>query len=515
MLDGDQALTLAFLTDPATHHLPSSEISVMETHLSVIVLAGALAFKLKRAVRLPYVDFSSCALRYDACIHELELNRRTAPMLYRAVRRITREDDGRLAFDGKGAPVDAVVEMVRFNQEALFDRMAAQGRLTPRHLQDLAHAVADFHAGAAVAAGGGDGMARVLDSNERAFATTGLFAPDAVTALNRAFRDALATHRIRLEARAQAGKVRHCHGDLHLRNICLVEGAPVFFDCIEFDDRIATVDVLYDLAFLLMDLWRLGMRAEANLVFNRYLDECDESDGVALLPFFMATRAAIRAHVAATRAEMAQGPEQTASAEEARACFALARQLLTPVSARLVAIGGLSGTGKSTLAAAIADRIGLPPGARILSSDRIRKRLHGRAPEMRLPEEAYRPEISERVYSIQTDAARGIIETGCSAIVDAVFERPRDRERIEHCAAGAGVSFTGLWLEAAPEALLTRVAQRFGDPSDATEEVVHAQLARRRGATSWIRIPANDSISAVTARAVDALRGTAQNLTRL
>lgn len=514
MFADDQAAIIAFLTEPGTYDVASDDIRKIETHISIIVLVGDRAFKLKRAVRLPYADFSTAERRLAACRQEVELNRRTAPMLYRAVRRITREDDGRLAFEGLGALVDAVVEMTRFDEDTLFDRMAARDALTPPLLTELARVIARFHNLAATdhTRGGFANMASVLDINDRAFAMTHLFAPKTVAAFNTACRAALDRHAPLLDARERAGKVRHCHGDLHLRNICLVAGAPTLFDCIEFDKAMATVDILYDLAFLIMDLWHRGLRRAANIVLNRYLDEQDESDGLRLVPFFMAVRAAVRAHVTATQADDAKGARGQQLAREAQAYFDLALDLLASVTPRLVAIGGLSGSGKSTIAAAIADRIGPPPGARILASDRIRKRLHGVSAETRLRSGAYRPEVSENVYGLLADGARTIAGNGHAVIADAVFDRPTDRARIAQSAADARVPFTGLWLEAPPEALLERVGARRSDASDATADVVHAQLRSDHGAVEWLRISTRDGADIAAARAIEVLRQASDKL---
>ncbi|SHG78802.1 bifunctional aminoglycoside phosphotransferase/ATP-binding protein [Pollutimonas bauzanensis] len=504
----DQASTLAFLADPANYGEPASPVAIIETHISVVFLVGRRAYKLKRAVCLPYVDFSTAQRRLAACEKELELNRRTAAALYIAVHAIRRGADGRLAFADQGELVDAVVEMARFDEETLFDRMAARGQLTPALATELARGIARFHAGADIdhRRRGAANIMSVLDINEQSLAATRIFAPDDVARLNAALRAALRRHEALLDARAQAGKVRRCHGDLHLGNICLVNGAPTLFDCLEFNDALATIDVLYDLAFLVMDLWRCGRESIANLVLNRYLDERDEADGLPLMPFFMSLRAAVRAHVVAARAETAGEGDRAASIREARAFMGLALRLLEPAPARLVAIAGLSGTGKSTLAAALACRIGPAPGARILASDRIRKRIHGVSAETSLPQDAYAAQASEQVYAILAREARAILATGHAVIADAVFLRPEDRERIEQSALDAGVPFAGLRLEASPAELFTRVEARRGDISDANADVLRLQLARRQESDGWTRIQADDGIAAVVARASAALR---------
>jgi uncharacterized protein len=489
MIVEDQSEAVAFLRRQAGALGPVEAVS---THISMVFLAGDRAFKLKRAVRFPYVDFSQAERRLASCEAELQLNRRTAPRMYLAVRRITREDDGRLELDGAGRLVDAVVEMRRFAQEDLFDNMAQRGALTPALMTDVARRIAAFHRDAAVQRqhGGAAGIRTVLDVNDRSLRAASLVPPATADAFAEAFRRALERHADLLEARRHAGKVRRCHGDLILRNICLFDGEPTMFDCIEFDEGLATIDVLYDVAFLLMDLWHRNRRGLANLVLNRYLDECDETDGLGLVPFFMALRAAIRAHVTAAQAANASSEAALALLREARAYFDLALSCLRGADATLVAIGGLSGTGKSTVAALIAPCLGAVPGARVVNSDRIRKRLHGVSAETRLPEPAYRPGMSETVYdALRSEAAR-TLATGCSVIADAVFDRPAERAAVEAVAAEAGAPFQGFWLEAPEATLLPRVSRRRNDPSDATVEVLRAQARRDCGEISWRRLDA-------------------------
>ncbi len=476
------------------------EARIVTTHISVILLAGKTAFKLKRPVRLPYLDFSTSEKRLAACERELWLNRRTAPALYRRVRRVTREADGELALDGEGVLVEAVVEMGRFGDDALFDRIATEGRLTPALITTLAQRIATFHDGAEVdeRRGGAEAMAAVLAINAQGFALTERLPADDVAALNAACEAALARHRGLLDARGREGRIRRCHGDLHLRNICLVDGEPTLFDALEFDEELATTDILYDLAFVLMDLWHRDLASLANLLMNRYLDATEDEAGLPLLPFFMAVRAAVRAHVLA-----AQAGADAAVIDEARAYLALALRLLAPQPARLVAVGGLSGSGKSTVAAALADRVGPPPGARVLASDRIRKRRFGVAAETRLPPDAYRPAVSEAVYAEQASRAAAILQGGHGVVVEAVFDRAPDRARIAQAAHAAGVPFEGLWLEARPETLMARVEARRGDPSDATAAVVRAQLAQAETVRGWTRLSAEADAETVCRRACE------------
>jgi predicted kinase len=317
-----------------------------------------------------------------------------------------------------------------------------------------------------------------------------------IEAFDGRFRRALECHRDLLDRRAKAGMVRRCHGDLHLRNICLFDGRPQLFDCIEFNDRIATVDVLYDIAFLLMDLWHRDLPAFANLVMNRYLDETGDEDGFVLLPFFMAVRAAVRAHVTATQAETADSSKDQLI-RAARSYFDLALALLNTISPRLFAIGGMSGSGKTTIAERLAPMIGAPPGARIIESDRIRKAMFGVPPETRLGAEAYRPEISTDVYRKLCSRSHVIAANSGAVIADAVFDKPQNRAIMEKAARDAGVPFTGIWLDADPAVLRTRVAERKGGPSDADLTVLDGQLRRDVGEIRWRHISAGDSVDTI------------------
>ncbi len=402
--------------------------------------------------------------------------------------RITRDTDGGLALDGSGALVDAVVAMRPFPQENLFDRMVQDGRLTPALVTALARRLAAFHDEAPAAeAGGATAMADLVALNEGSLRACGLVPDREAEALTDLFRRRLARHADRLDARRREGKVRRCHGDLTLRNICLFEGVPTPFDALEFDPRLATIDVLYDLAFVLMDLWHRGRPDLANLLFNRYLDETDDAPDAGLMPFLMAVRAVIRAHVTASQATVSEtyAVAKTAVRSEARAYLALARDLLAESPACLVAIGGLSGSGKSTLAAALAPGLGAAPGARIVSSDRIRKRLHGVVPLTRLPPGAYAASVSEQVYATMRDEAAGVLAGGAPVVLDAVFDRPAERKAVAALAASCGAAFRGLWLAAPLATLTARVATRRNDPSDATPAILAAQARRDCGTITW------------------------------
>ena len=459
------------------------------THISRVFFAGERVFKLKRAVIKPYLDFSTAELRCNACARELQLNRATAPELYIAVRRITREADG-LAFDGPGALVDCVVEMQRFDEDCLLDHMAEHGALTLAHMEALAQSISAMHAKAEAHAGGAQALAYVLAMNETAVRQSFLSRDPGCDILLTGMKDLCAHNAALLDARANAGKVRRCHGDLTLRNIVMLDRAPIPFDCLEFDEDLATIDVLYDLAFPIMDLWRAGLPALGNALFNRYLDRADETAGLSLMPLFIAMRALIRAHVAASMAD--DNPDLK---EEARSYFKLAQRAIEPCAPKLYAIGGLSGSGKSTCAAALAPLIRPMPGARILSSDRIRKALFGSPATTRLPPDAYTSDISARVYALMRGYAGACLDSGWPVIVDAVFDRREDRAAIQAVADERGLRFSGFWLQAPMDILQERVAARTNDPSDADLAVLAAQAQKLRQAApaqlQWRKLDAS------------------------
>jgi aminoglycoside phosphotransferase family enzyme/predicted kinase len=500
MVTEDQRAVVEFLSSPSTHG--GHPVERIETHASMVFLAGARALKLKRAVRYDYLDFSTPDRRRAMCEAEVRINRRTAPALYRGILAITRQPDGSLSLGGRGTPVDWLIDMARFDQDDLFDRRAARGALSIELMRPLSAAIARLHLAAEPRFdhGGAQGMAWVIDGNARGLDEQGRgwLDPASGAALTAAARQVLEQQRGRLDARRETGLVRQCHGDLHLRNIVLLDGSPTLFDAVEFNDEIACTDVLYDLAFLLMDLWRRELPRHANAVLNGYLLDTRDFTGLALLPLFLSCRAAVRAKTSATAATLQSDSRRRSELRRsANEYLAMARRLLAPAPASLIAVGGVSGTGKSTLARAIAPLVGPVPGAVVLRSDEIRKHLCGVEPLQRLRPDAYSAAMAERVYAELVDRATAILRAGHGVIADAVSAHPEQRTAIEHAATRAGVPFLGLWLDAPAPALLARVRQRTGDASDAGVEVARAQLASDPGPITWRRVDASLDADAV------------------
>ena len=281
------------------------------------------------------------------------------------------------------------------------------------------------------------------------------------------------------------------------------------FDAIEFDETIATIDVLYDLAFLLMDLGARRLPAHANAVLNAYLEASGDTAnllGLAALPLFLSMRAMIRAKVALLRAGLSSGSQIEAQAPVASYVLLARDYLSARPRPQLVAIGGLSGSGKSSVAQALAPHLGAFPGAVHVRSDVERKRMFGVDAGERLPRSAYAAEVSDIVYGICRKRALMALEGGQAVIVDAVHAKKEERDAIVEIAARAGAMFTGLWLDAPADAMRERIAGRTGDVSEATPGVLDEQLGFDLGPQTFTVVDAGRPLDLVVASCLDLTR---------
>ena len=483
------------LQNPSTHG--GCKVQRFDTHISSVFLAGQRAYKVKRAVRFPFLNFTTLAKRKAACQAELEVNRAFAPEIYRRVVPITREHDGSLSINGSGIAVEYAVEMRRFDENRTLDRLAELEKIDDHLADELGRAVVAAHKAAPIVQAEPwiEAFASFIDQNEKELAeASDIFPPRERAALHAASRALLDQQRPLLFARGRLGFIRRGHGDLHLGNIAMLGDRPILFDAIEFDPLVAEGDVLYDLAFLLMDLLARGQQRNANIVLNRYLTAnggVADLGGLAALPLFLCLRAAIRAKVTVARHRFAQPSARTSLAQSARCYFELACQVVQPRPAMLIAIGGLSGTGKSALAKALAPALPPLPGAVVLRSDVERKALFGCAETERLPPKAYSAEASARVYAMLQQKAGRIIAAEHSAVVDAVFARPAERRFIADVARQRSVRFEGLFLTAGVETRLARAASRGPDASDANTQIIQAQEDYDLGSVEWRLIDAS------------------------
>jgi hypothetical protein len=479
---------VAALRDPRRYPHPVARVELLETHISWVLVGGGCAYKLKKRVDLGFLDFSTLEARRAACEAELRLNRRTAPDLYLAVVPVVgTEAVPRLG--GEGEPIDYAVKMREFPQDALLDRVAARGALSLELIDDLAAEVAAFHArieraGPASEYGAPEDVIRQARAN---FAELGALGPDA--------EDAAALRRLAawtgrefarragaFAARRDAGFVRECHGDLHLRNLLLLDGRIVPFDCIEFNAHFRWIDVMSEVAFLVMDLVDHGLAAHAARFLDGYLEETGDYAGLACLRFHLVYRAMVRAKVAALRArQLAAGsPERAGAERERREYLRLAERFVALERRALVVTRGLSGSGKTVFSGLLVETL----GAIRVRSDVERKRLHRLAPGERTGAAVgggiYAADATRRTYARLEEIARVVLDAGFPAVADATFLRRADRDRLRALARAAGATFAIAACEAPEAVLRSRIASRAsagGDASEATLDVLAQQLA--------------------------------------
>jgi uncharacterized protein len=447
-----------------------------ETHISAVFIGADTVWKLKKSIKMPFLDFRTQASRKHFLQRELELNSPAAPGIYRDVVGIERQPDSTMRF-GDNDPIDHVLRMARVPDQDFLNVIAGDRRLTPGLLDALGDAVAAYHAACPPLFGRDpvELMRRITEGNAHS-ALMARLPSDDVLAWKRQMMAAIEARHTWLAARSSHGFVRRCHGDLHLGNICLWDGKPVPFDALEFDEDLAIIDVSYDLAFLLMDLdCRVG-RAAANRVMNRYAARTGDAGLAGGLTVFLSQRAMVRAHVLA------------ATGQDSSAYLAAALAYLVPAEPLTIAVGGLQGTGKSTLARALGPELGPAPGALILRSDETRKRLWDVAPEARLPPEAYAPDANTATNEALIAQAHLAAEAGHSVIIDATFLDPAVRQAIVPTAG----RFLGIWLQAPLAELEQRVAVRTGDASDATVAVLQHAAQDDPGAGDWLSVDATD-----------------------
>lgn len=466
----------------------------LETHISWLLLAGDYAYKFKKPLQLDFLDFSTLALRRSACAEELRINRRTAPGLYLGLVGLTLAADGTVRLlPLQAAPPDAepAVRMRRFAQEALLAQVLERGQLQPGHIDALARHIARFHDQAAVARPGQPWgtpqavrtpVADVLAALQAEAAARGGAAAAQVQRLAHWCARQGAGLEPVFGARLAAGRVRECHGDLHLGNLVLLDGQPQLFDAIEFNAALRWIDCVADIAFLAMDLEARGRADLAWRFLNAWLEQSGDYEGLQVLDYYRVYRALVRARVAGMRARQATGAQQAASAQEQQHYLDLAERLTAPRPAGLWLTHGLSGSGKSTQALALACQRGMVR----LRADVERKRLFGLAPEASssaVPGGIYTAAASLRTHERLEHLARTVLAAGLPVLVDATFLDPAMRERFIALARALDVPCRLLCFEAPLPVLQERVRARQragGDASEADEQVLLAQWAAAR-----------------------------------
>lgn len=481
------------LLEPGRYPHPVDRVELIETHVSWVLLAGDFVYKIKRPVDLGFLDFTDLDRRRRACEDEVRLNRRLAPDLYLGVSTIGgRPDDPRW---GVEPVLEYAVRMYRFPQEAQLDRMLEAGRLEARHIDAMARLVAEFHqsaprAGASGDLGAPDTILHFVEENFRALGAVldESFASARLAPLASRSRDAFAGLKETIATRKRHGFVREGHGDLHLRNLAWVDDAPLAFDCIEFDPALRWIDVMNEIAFLVMDLEARGESAMAARFLNFYLEHTGDYAGLSVLSFYLCYRALVRAKVEAIHLHQGvAGVEREGLMREVDGYLDLAWRYTEKSQPWLVITRGPSGSGKTTRSLGLVE----DTGAIRIRSDVERKRLfgvdRGEGVAAEPNEGIYTPEASRATYEVLVELAGSALRAGVPVIVDAVFATREQRRPFESLAGELGVPFVILEFEASPEVLRTRVRNRPRGASDADERILAHQLR------SWTAVEPEES----------------------
>ncbi len=489
----DLARLIQLLSDPAAYPHPCDEVQVRQTHISAVFLAGPYAYKIKKALDLGFLDFTTLDLRHHFCLEEVRLNRRLAPRVYLGAVPVALHE-GRLAVGGEGEPVEWAVWMERLPDDARLVSRLRRGEVTADLVAALGERIAEFHrraeAGPQVSRfGAWEVVARNARENfEQAEAQVGDAAsPEVFERVRRHTEDALEVLRPLIGERALRGVARDTHGDLHLDHVYVFPERPspddlVVVDCIEFSDRFRCGDPVSDAAFLAMDLRFEGRGDLAARFAEAYTEASRDGEAPELFPFYAAYRAAVRAKVEGFRSADPQvsGAERVDARASARAHWLLALGLLAPPAERpcLVVVGGLPGTGKSTLATGLGEGAGFT----VISTDRVRKELAGLDPETPAPADfgggIYAPAWTERTYDECLRRAEGELFAGRRIVLDGTFREERWRSRALACARRWGVPGLVLLCAADPDSVRGRIENRRAGPSDADWEVYRAAAAR-------------------------------------
>ncbi len=468
------------LTSPGAYPHPVRQpIRLIQTHVAWVFLTGPYAYKLKKPVDFGFLDFSTLAQRKAACEDELRLNRHFAPSLYQAVLPVSRTADGFrvLTETSPIPPEDYVVQMKEFPQESLFRVMLEHGALEAAHLEDLGHRLAlwqhEAPTDAEVASYGSASALRSLaQDNFRDLAShAGEVFPVQLLEQIEAFQLAfLETHQLPLKERGTRGLIRECHGDLHLNNVCWLEGESVPFDCIEFSRSIRSTDVQYDAAFMVCDLLIRNRQDLAFAFYSTWLEHSGDFAGSALLPFYISLRACVRAKIKSYSIHNTtlSPQERQGFRQQTRAFLDLAQSWISPAPPTAYVVAGLSGSGKSTVGRWLARH----QGAVHLRSDAIRKHLAGQSPLTPGGAELYTPAFTEQTYATLISTAQALLNVGVSVVLDATFLRPEHRAALD---ALQGFTVHRLVCTAPEAHLRERLQRRTQDASDATVDLLPQQ----------------------------------------
>ncbi len=479
------------MTRPELYTPRPAGVELRQTHISYVFLAGDFVYKVKKPVSFTFLDSSTLAARYHFCREEVRLNRRLAPDIYLGVFPVFQQGKrfvlGPEAHAFDPCAIEYFVRMRRLPEDRMLDRLALQGRADPDTIATIVRRLAAFHATAsselALTYGSADAVRRmVMENLAECRGLTGYTIPAGEFSVIERFIDAFVeAHRTLMDDRALGGLVREGHGDLRCEHICLADGIEIF-DCVEFSEQLRYGDVASEIAFLAMDLERLGAQALAERLVSYYGELTGDDDLAIMVRFYKCYRALVRGKVeslASMEAEMDKGAKERAR-QSGAACFGLAARYARRESPAVIAVCGCSGTGKSTVARMLGKRLGF----RVLSSDRIRKRLAHIAETERARADytagIYSRAFTRSTYEALVTEAQMTVGAGCGVILDATFKSCAQRHAVLEMAARAGVPVLFVECIAEETEVLRRLRERqnrTGEVSDATVEVYLRQRA--------------------------------------
>lgn len=462
-------------------HAVTEPIQLIQTHISYVLLTGDYAYKLKKPVNFGFLDFSTLEKRQHFCQEELRLNQRAASGLYLEVLPVTLTVEGLYRLNGSGEPVEYVLKMLQFSQECLFSTLFEQGELNETHLEELGRIVAQYHAEAQTndyisSFGEVPQVRAAFDENyEQTEKYIGGPQTQVQFAETKQYTDRFFAERPELfVSRIQHNYIRECHGDLHLKNIALWHDKIMLFDCIEFNEPFRFVDVMYDVAFAVMDLEARQRQDLGNAFLNAYIEQTGDWEGLQVLPLYLSRQAYVRAKVTSFLLDDASVPlsvkeEATTTASN---YYKQAWEYTQPKQGRLILMSGLSGSGKSTTARYLA----LQLGAIHIRSDAVRKHLGGISLKERGGDDLYTPEMTEKTYARLLNLGIILAKQGFSVILDAKYDRQQLRQEAIAQAEKHQIPLKIIYCTAPLEVIQERLVNRTNDIADATVNLLDSQI---------------------------------------
>jgi aminoglycoside phosphotransferase family enzyme len=494
----------------------SPHATTVTTHCARIYLLGDVVLKIKLPVAYSYIDLSTLSKRYLCLKREFNINHKTLPSVYLGLVGVIADENHSLRvmeeceIEDRTTVVEWCLLMKRFNEDDILVNVARDNRFSSEHAEALGREIASYHQAADVVPveDGAARLSEIIDELSAEFAKLDGVIPKTETDLFiepgiRACRQ----QRKLLQQRGETGFVRACHGDLHLKNIVLIDSTPAPFDALEFDERLRTIDIFYDLAFLLMDLDHFFLYEQTNTVLNKYLlmSAPVHIEGLQLLSLFMYCRAGIRAMTVLQGAETSSHQSE-ARIKEARLYLHQGRRYLNKKYPAIICIGGFSGSGKSTIARRLVNEVCAAPGALLIRSDSERKALFGVEETDDLGADHYTGENSDAVYDTVYTRVAIAAQAGYPTIVDATFLDEHRRLEMEVLAASMQVDFYGFWLMAPVSTMIDRIEKRTADASDADVSVLYKQLRYDKGRIDWYPVDTSPPVEVIIRKIVDRIR---------